>query len=160
MNWGEFAAAAPELAGLGQGLLERAGLCFLATLRADGWPRISPCEPFIVDGEMMLGMMWRSKKALDLHRDPRFTLHSAHAERAGTEGDFKLYGRAVEVTDPQQRERYALTLENKIEWRPADPYHLFCMDIEHAAYIRFGEDREALRWSPAEGLVHLRHPAD
>jgi hypothetical protein len=160
MRWEEFAAAASELAGLGQELLERAGLCFLATLRADGWPRISPCEPFIVDDELMLGMMWQSRKARDLLRDPRLTLHNAHADRAGTEGDFKLYGRAVDVTDPGQRERYAETLERKIAWRPEEPYHLFAMDIARAAYISFGEDRKALRWSPGEGLTAIPHPAD
>jgi hypothetical protein len=114
MRWEEFAAAAPELAGVGRELLERAGLCFLGTLRRNGWPRISPCEPFIVDGELMLGMMWQSRKARDLLRDPRLTLHNAHADRVGAEGDFKLYGRALDVTDPAQRERYAQTLKEKI----------------------------------------------
>jgi hypothetical protein len=160
MRWDEFAGAAPELAGLGKSLLERSGLCFVATLRPNGWPRISPCEPFIVDGELMLGMMWQSRKALDLLRDPRLTLHNAHADRAGTEGDFKLYGRAVDVTDPALRERYAETLEQKIAWRPQEPYHLFAVDVDHAAHITFGDDRRVLRWNSGQGLTAVPHPAD
>lgn len=150
MRWEEFAAAAPELAGLGRKLLEKAGLCFLGTLRANGWPRISPCEPFIVDGELMLGMMWQSRKARDLLRDPRLTIHNAHADRAGAEGDFKLYGRTLDVADSAQRERCAQTLEEKIAWRPEEPYHLFAMDIERAAYIAFGKNGRVLRWSAEE----------
>ena len=41
-------------------------LVMLGTLRADGSPRISPCELDVAEGHLFLGMMWRSKKALDL----------------------------------------------------------------------------------------------
>jgi hypothetical protein len=97
MRWSEFSAAAPELAALGLDLFDATGLCLLGTLRRDGSPRISPCEPFVVDGELMLGMMWRSKKALDLLRDPRLVVHSPQCDRNGATGDFKLYGRVNEV---------------------------------------------------------------
>jgi hypothetical protein len=42
-------------------------------------------------------MMWQSRKALDLLRDPRCVVHSTVTDRAGTEGDVKVYGRAVPV---------------------------------------------------------------
>ena len=48
----------------------------LGTLRADGSPRISPCEVDLVDGRLCFGMMWQSHKALDLLRDPRLAVHS------------------------------------------------------------------------------------
>src|SRR5205823_6741068 len=66
MRWSEFAAAAPELARLGEERLRSRELCMVGTLRRNGWARISPVEPEFVDGELMLGMMWRSPKALDL----------------------------------------------------------------------------------------------
>jgi len=57
MRWGEFEAAAPELASFLRERLTATGILLLGTLRADGWPRISPCEAYLVDGEMLLGMM-------------------------------------------------------------------------------------------------------
>src|SRR5437763_4093840 len=92
MRWDEFAEAAPELAALGEERLRGRELCLVGTLRANGWPRISPVEPEFVNGEHMLGMMWRSPKALDLLRDPRLVVHSVVSRRDGDEGDFKLSG--------------------------------------------------------------------
>ena len=71
MHWNEFATAAPELARLGEERFEKWGLCLVGTIRKDGSPRISPVEPLITGGKLYLGMMWRSKKALDLIRDSR-----------------------------------------------------------------------------------------
>ena len=99
VTWGQFAEREPELAALGEGQFARTGLELVGTLRRDGWPRISPVEPFIVDGNLYLGMMWRSRKALDLLRDPRCVVHSTVVDRKGSEGEFKVYGRAVEITD-------------------------------------------------------------
>src|SRR5438552_18631609 len=138
MRWEEFAAAAPELAKLGAERFEQRGLSLVGTLRADGTPRISPVEPTFVDGELMLGMMWQSRKASDLLRDPRLVVHSVVCDREGTEGDFKLYGRALDVPEPEPRARYADALEARIDWRPSEPYHLFAVDIESAAFVIFG----------------------
>jgi len=66
MTWDEFKRSAPEMAGLGEERFERTGLVLVGTIRKDGWPRISPVEPLIVDGDLSLGMMWQSKKAKDL----------------------------------------------------------------------------------------------
>src|SRR5918912_4316677 len=103
MRWEEFAAACPELAALGKERLRTRELCLVGTLRRNGYPRISPVEPEFVDDELMLGMMWRSPKALDVLRDPRLVVHSVVADRMGTDGDFKLYGRAVDVADTNRR---------------------------------------------------------
>ena len=102
VTWAEFAESAPELAALGVAQFARTGLALVGTLRRDGWPRISPVEPFIANGQLYLGMMWRSVKALDLLRDPRCVVHSTVSNRDGTEGEFKVYGRAVEVTDARR----------------------------------------------------------
>jgi len=158
MNWYEFGAAAPELAALGERRFEQAGMALLGTLRKDGSPRISPIEAYIVDGELLLGMMWRSMKALDLLRDPRLVLHSATCDRHGADGDVKLYGRAVNVADPELRARYGDTLQAAIDWRPEEPYHLFALDIQSAGYIVFGKQAAAMRWGPDAGLVRLPHP--
>ena len=44
MDWTEFTEATPELATRGEGLFRSTELCLVGTLRADGWPRMSPCE--------------------------------------------------------------------------------------------------------------------
>ncbi len=135
MIWGEFKCNAPELAALGEERLERTGLVLVGTLRKNGWPRISPVEPLITDGHLYLGMMWQSRKALDLLRDPRCTVHSTVSDRHGSEGEFKVYGRAVEILDLETRRRYSEALYEKIGFKPEEPeYHLFSIDIDSAAF--------------------------
>jgi hypothetical protein len=160
VNWQRFATEAPELASLGQELFDDSELCLVGTLRRDGSPRISPVEPYIVDGELLLGMMWRSRKALDLLRDPRVVVHSTQCDREATSGDFKLYGRAVDVPDPETRARYGDATEARIDWRPDGPFHLFRVDIDSAGYISFGDKRIAMRWSREEGFARMKHPDD
>ena len=117
-------------------------------------------EVFFVDGEPLLGMMWRSMKALDLLRDPRLVLHSATSNPDGSEGDVKLYGRVIDVPDPMVRKRYADVLEERLDWRPEEPFHLFAMDIQSAGYVAFGKEPVAMRWNEADGFARLRHPND
>ena len=151
MRWDEFSRACPELAGLGEERLRRSELCLLGTLRRNGYPRISPVEPDFVDGELMLGMMWRSPKALDLFRDPRCVVHSTVSSRHGTEGDFKLYGRALDVQDADRRGRYRATIKARIDWEPSEPhFHLFAIDVESAGFVIFGKEGYGLAWDGGE----------
>src|ERR1700722_16535189 len=91
----DFAGAAPELAARGLARFHATGLALIGTLRRDGSPRISAVEPFIFERHLALGMMYRSMKALDLLRDPRCVVHSTISDKDGTEGEFKVYGRAA-----------------------------------------------------------------
>jgi hypothetical protein len=153
MRWDAFAAAAPELAGLGEKRLRAKELCLVGTLRKNGWPRISPVEPEFVDGELLLGMMWQSPKALDLLRDPRIVVHSVVSERSGKEGDFKLYGRVADVQDPDRRAAYRAAIKARIDWEPPEPnYHLFAIDIDSAGFVTFADPRYGLAWNPQDGL--------
>jgi hypothetical protein len=153
MRWDEFAGACPELASLGEERLRARELCLVGTLRRNGYPRISPVEPEFVDGELMLGMMWRSPKALDLLRDPRCVVHSVVSDRMGTEGDFKLYGRALDVQDAKRRARYRATIKARIDWQPSEPnFHCFAIDVESAGFVIFGRERYGLAWDPIGGM--------
>jgi hypothetical protein len=153
MRWEEFAAACPELASLGEERLRARELCLLGTLRKNGYPRISPVEPEFVDGDLMLGMMWQSPKALDLLRDPRCVVHSVVSNREGTEGDFKLYAEAHDVQEPASRQRYRETIKARIDWEPEEPnYHLFALDIDSAGFVVFGENPYGLAWDRQRGL--------
>ena len=139
-TWQQFAARAPELAALGAAQFGRTGLALVGTLRRDGWPRISPVEPFIVDGQLCLGMTWRSVKALDLLRDPRCVVHSTVSDKDGTEGEFKVYGRAAEVTDLEERRKFGDAVYAAIGFRPEEPeFHCFAIAIESAVFSQLSD---------------------
>ena len=142
MTWQNFKQNAHDLAALGEELFGRTGLVLLGTLRKDGFPRISPVEPLFAHGQLYLGMMWRSRKALDLLRDPRCTVHSATSKRDGSQGDFKVYGRAVAVSDLETRRRYCDALYEKIGWRPEEPeFHLFSIGVESVSFVDFKDEK-------------------
>jgi hypothetical protein len=99
-TWADLVAAEPEFAASVRAILDAHEHKTIATLRADGSPRISGIElDFGDDGVLTFGSMPRSRKTADLLRDPRFALHSTPTERpdqeAPTLGDVKLTGRAV-----------------------------------------------------------------
>lgn len=150
MNWNEFARSSPEIAKAGEDRLEKWGLCLVGTVRKDGTPRISPVEPLVVDGELMLGMMWQSTKAKDLLRDPRVLVHSIITDRKGNEGEFKLRGTVADVVrDEKKRKRYCEELFKKIDWAPeGEQWHLFQVDIEHVALIAFDDEEKSVRTWP------------
>jgi Pyridoxamine 5'-phosphate oxidase len=72
----------------------------IATLRADGSPRISGVQAVSEDGELVFGSMPNARKSADLRRDPRFALHSAtidpvNGSEAQWPGEAKISGRAI-----------------------------------------------------------------
>lgn len=146
-TWGEFRAADPAFATQCEERVDGVGLVLVGTLRRNGWPRISPVEPLITDGSLYLGMMWQSKKALDLLADPRCVVHSTVTDKGGTDGDVKIYGRAVDIVDPDERERYGVALDDRIGWRPEGDFHLFAVDIDEVGYFRVvGDGHEVRHW--------------
>jgi hypothetical protein len=151
VTWSQFEGEAPELAGLALARFKATDLMMLGTLRKDGFPRISPIEWAIFDGDLTLGGMWQAKKALDLLRDPRCTLHSTTANKNGQEGDAKLWGRARPLPE-EREERYWRKVFDDTGWRPAGPAHVFTIDIESAAYLVFTADgtMRRLQW-PGDG---------
>jgi hypothetical protein len=134
MNWQEFARQDPNLAAVGQERLDRHGLVMIATLRKNGFPRISPVEPLFFNGQLYLGMMWQSRKALDLIRDPRCCIHNAVSDRMGSEGEFKVYGRAMDITNPDERQNYIEAMAKKLDMQFRDEkFHCFAVDIQSVA---------------------------
>lgn len=75
-SWAQFQAEAPELAEAVRAAFAVGKHCTMATIRADGGPRISGTEVEFDDGEVYLGMGDDTRKALDLRRDPRVAVHS------------------------------------------------------------------------------------
>ncbi|MEU4247079.1 pyridoxamine 5'-phosphate oxidase family protein [Amycolatopsis sp. NPDC026612] len=97
-TWRECEAAEPEFARRVRALFDAHKHKTIATLRADGSPRISGIETAFEDGELVFGSMPNARKGADLCRDPRFALHSATVDPvAGAEaqwpGEAKISGR-------------------------------------------------------------------
>lgn len=152
-NWAAFTAAEPDLA---KTVEERLGAFthhVLATLRKDGSPRTTGLEVQFLNGELWLGMMPGSLKALDLRRDPRFALQANPGP--GTEmggGDVRISGRAVEVADPETRSAYVKEVE------PPQPFHLFRTELTEVVRT-YVEDEKYLVvqvWQPGEPVRTLK----
>jgi hypothetical protein len=137
-SWGEVETEIPELAALARRFLDAHVHKTLATLRRDGSPRISGTEVDFAEGEMWLGSMWRSSKALDLRRDPRFALHSGSTDPPDWTGDAKIAGRVEEITDPERKT--AIVGGDA----PPCPSHLFRADITELVVVRLGDPADHL----------------
>jgi len=99
-TWAEFEAAEPELAARARRLFDAGRHKTIATLRADGAPRISGIECEFADGQLRFGSMANARKGADLRRDPRFALHGptfhpVEGQEAEWPGEAKVAGRAV-----------------------------------------------------------------
>ena len=119
----------------------------LATLRADGSPRISGIEAVFEDGDLVFASMPNSRKGADLRRDPRFALHSATIDPVeGAEGQWpgeaKISGRAISagpLTDGSDGDR-------------------FCADIAEVVHTHLNEKAAMLVvewWTPGHGLRRI-----
>ena len=98
-SWSEVEAAEPELAARVRELFDAGRHKTIATLRADGAPRISGIECEFADGHLRFGSMPGARKLADLERDPRFALHgpTVHPETGNEKawpGEAKVAGRA------------------------------------------------------------------
>jgi pyridoxamine 5'-phosphate oxidase-like protein len=157
MIWRDFEVAAPDLAQLGRERFARTGVALVGTLRKDGSPRISPVEPYLVLGHLLLGMMSRSGKTRDLLLDSRCSVHSSVSDVNGSEGEFQLHGRAILVEDDEIRHG-----DFPAWWQslPREACDLFSVDIDCAVLVEWdisnGEMR-VRRWSAESGSGELRH---
>jgi hypothetical protein len=160
MRWDEFERACPRIAELARERFADDELVIVGTIRPDGSPRISPNEVDFAAGRLFVSMMWRSRKALDLLRDPRAVVHSVPSDRTNPRGDVKLYGRVIDERDPAVREAFRDEIRRRIDWAPDEPnYHCFSFDVRQAGFISFGEDNSrVMAWDQETGLREPRHP--
>lgn len=141
-SWGEIERSEPEFAARARRLFDAGRHKTIATLRADGSPRISGIECEFEGGELRFGSMPGARKGADLRREPRFALHGPtfHPEEGREKewpGEAKIAGRAVPAGG-----------EN------ADG-ELFVADITEVVVTGLDEAATALVvewWTPAHGL--------
>jgi len=135
-TWSDFERQAPTLAAAVRGRLTAMLHTILGTLRADGAPRLTGLEVHFGDGELWLAMMPNSRKADDLRRDPRFSVHSA-PDVSMVDGDAKVSGVARLVNDDATRDRFAATLPQA---PPSSGFALFRADLTDASLARVEGD--------------------
>ena len=142
--WKDVEQAEREFAARVRRLFDAGRHKTIATLRADGSPRISGIECEFTDGELKFGSMPGARKGADLRRDPRFALHgpTSHPQdgkEAEWPGEAKIAGRAV--------------LAGPIgEGHAGD---LFVADISELVIIRLNPEATLLvieSWTPQRGL--------
>ena len=141
--------AEPEFAARVRRLFDAGRHKTIATLRADGSPRISGIECEFADGELRFGSMPGARKGADLRRDPRFALHGpAFHPQEGKEaewpGEAKIAGRAV-LAGPVG--------EGPAGEGPAGD--LFVADISEVVTTRLNPEATLLvieSWTPQRGL--------
>ena len=145
--WRDFERAAPEFAQRVQALFDAHRHKTIATLRADGSPRISGIETVFEGGELVFGSMSNARKGADLRRDPRFALHSAtidpvEGSEAQWPGEAKISGRALAagpIADGPEGDRFHVDL--------AEVVHTHLNDKATMLVVEW--------WTPARGLRRI-----
>ncbi len=143
-TWQEIEQELPEFAQRVRALFDAHRHKTIATIRADGAPRISGIEATFENGQLTFGSMPNARKGADLSRDSRFALHSATVDpvegaEAQWPGEAKIAGRAV--------------LVGAIKDGPEG--ELFRADITEVVITRLNEAATRLVvewWTPANGL--------
>jgi hypothetical protein len=142
--WRDFEQAEPDFARRVRALFDAHRHKTIATLRADGSPRISGIEAVFEDGELVFGSMPDARKGADLRRDPRFALHSAtvdpvEGQEAQWPGEAKISGRAITagpITDGPEGERFRAGITEVVHTHLDDKATILVVEW----------------WTPAHGL--------
>jgi general stress protein 26 len=151
-SWGEIERDAADLAADARNLLEAHVHKTIATLRADGSPRISGIEAKFIEGDLWFGSMPGSRKSADLARAPRFSLHSGSDDPPDWGGDAKLSGFAEEVTDRDRKlEIFKAMGAEEVD----EASGLYRVDVQELAVTRLTEAKDELAiawWTEAGGV--------
>lgn len=160
VSWREFADEAPTVSEVFLRRHAATGkLCLLATLRADGFPRISPIEPRVFEDQLTLVGMPGTTKFADLQRDPRFNLHTATTDSHLGDGDAKLWGRARHLPDPAMHARFAdeVYAEIGLDLRGQTFEPFFVADMTGGSSIEMRDGHLFITiWRPGRGERTIR----
>ena len=141
-RWRDVEAQDPDLAAATRRVFDTHKHKTMATVRADGGPRISGTEATFHDGDLWIGSMGAARKAADLLRDPRVAIHSATVDAELTDGDAKIGGRAVEVTDIDAIAGFLGTdSRDPAEYEGS---HFFRIDVSEVSLVRIGDPADHL----------------
>lgn len=149
--WKDIEEAEPEFAARVQRRFDAGRHKTIATLRADGSPRISGIECEFVDGELRFGSMTGSRKGAYLARDPRFALHGPTSHPGDGKdsewtGEAKIAGRASSAG--------AVTAEGE----EGPDGESFIADISEVVVTGLNAEATMLvieSWTPGRGLQRI-----
>jgi hypothetical protein len=134
VSWAEYAAAMPDMAAAGHRLLYQfgPGLGYLATVRADGGPRVHPTCPHVVEGDLWIFIAAHSPKRADLDRDDRYALHTFPC--VDVDDEFYVTGTARPLDDDaiEARVRATLPFNSDPDDRP------FALSLDRALLATYG----------------------
>lgn len=161
-SWAEFVQQAPDIAARGAVLLiaptEQSaaeepwfGIAFIATVRPDGSPHLTPACPIVTKGRMFVAAV--PPKREDLERTGRFVLH---AFLGGNDAEFQIRGRARPVDFPPDIEAVRAAVEGTgMLSDPESKERIFELSIEQAhdaVWVDVGKPgtyAERRTWRPA-----------
>ena len=126
----------------------------MATLRRDGSPRISGTEAVFSGDDLWLAGMPGSLKLADLRRDGRVAVHSGSDDPPDWTGDGKVAGRAVEVGEGEERDRFARAIDQE----PPGGFELFRLDVQEVVHVHLGEPADHLvieSWHEGRGVERV-----
>jgi hypothetical protein len=146
-TWLDVERAEPEFAQRVRALFDARRHKTIATVRADGSPRISGIEAVFEDGELVFASMPKARKGADLRRDPRFALHSATVDpvegsAAKWPGEAKISGRAIALgqsTDGATGDRFRADIADVVHTHLNEQATMLVVDW----------------WTPRHGLRRL-----
>jgi hypothetical protein len=133
-TWSGFAAAEPALAAFVAARLQAAP-CYLATVRADGLPRVHPVTPIVTADGLYLFMEPTSPKGNDLRERGGFALHNGVPDNAGTGGEATLRGTGRPVADVSVRAAAVAAAGYDVE----DRYALFELLVDEVRCKGYGD---------------------
>jgi hypothetical protein len=144
LSWADFAAEVPHLEAFGRRRLERR-IAYLATIRADGSPRVHPVSPCIGVGCLAIYMEPTSPKVADLRRDARYALHCGVEDDEGGEGEFYVTGHAEEITDAERR---AVVFDCAVAdgYKPAERHVFFEFKLGQVLSTTYDNGPKRERW--------------
>ena len=132
--WSEIAQFEPELMAAGERLLAAGeGTAFLATVRADGGPRMHPVVPVLAAGRLYVFVVNLSPKHADLLRDGRYALHALPPPGGGEE--FYITGRSRHHIDADLRRQVSAASGNRLGTQ--DFEELFELNISRVLHTRW-----------------------
>src|SRR5262245_11619170 len=153
LSWKQFTAARPDLTAIGAALLYEyghIGLGFLATVRADGGPRVHPVCPMLTE-DGLYAFVVPGPKLADLRRDPRYALHSETFPPPRHDDAFYVTGHALVPDDPPLRS--ALTAQFLRERQLSQPPP----ELEEHVVVEFTVDRCLLTLTQARDGLPAGH---
>ena len=120
ISWAEFKSQKPDWVVAAQRLLapDGEGIGFIATVAADGRPRMAPVCPIFTTTGVYLCVARHTVKHQDLKNDGRFTLHAFLGEN---DEEFQFSGKAIIINDSAKLRTVHGAI--KFQFDPVDPIY-------------------------------------